>query len=236
MKILALESTAAAAGAAVLEDGRLLAESYQNIKLTHSQTLLPMVRDMLRNAQIPMEQIGCFAVAAGPGSFTGVRIGVSAVKGMAFGKHAPCVPVSTLLSMAYLFTGSHTYVCTAMDARCGQVYNALFEVNGNTVTRLTEDRAIPVTQLAAEIESMDHTWVVTGDGAELAMKTLSATGKALLAPLHLRYQHASGVAMAAQDALTRGETVTDAQLVPFYLRPPQAERELALKKRKEEQK
>ncbi len=230
MKILALESTAAAAGAAVWEDGRLLAEAYQNIRLTHSQTLLPMVRDLLRNAQIPMEQIGCFAVAAGPGSFTGVRIGVSAVKGMAFGKNAPCVPVSTLLAMAYLFTGGHTYVCTAMDARCGQVYNALFEVDGMTVTRLTEDRALPLTELAAELGASEHTWVVTGDGAELAMKTLAATGKVVLAPPHLRWQHAAGVAMAAQEALNRSETVTDAQLEPFYLRPPQAERELALKK------
>lgn len=231
MKILAVESSASAASAAVLEEGVLLAEAYQNIRLTHSQTLLPMVRDMLQNAQISMDQIGGFAVAAGPGSFTGVRIGVSAVKGMAFGKNAPCMPVSTLLGMAHLFVGQRALVCAVMDARCGQVYNALFSVEGDRITRLCEDRAIPVSELGEELRTRGGTWVLTGDGAQLCMQSLSETTDVVLAPVHLRFQRASGVAMAAQQDWQQGRFISDAQLVPFYLRPPQAEREFGKKKK-----
>lgn len=231
MKILAIESSAAAASAAVWEDGVLLAEAYQNIRLTHSQTLLPMVRDMLKNAQIAMDEIECFAVAAGPGSFTGVRIGVSAVKGMAFGKNVPCVPVSTLLAMAQLFTGQRVQVCAVMDARCGQVYNALFEVDHEKITRLCDDRALPITELGEALAADGREWVLVGDGAALCMQALAQQAHVNIAPPHMRFQRATGVAMAAQQALECGETVTDAQLVPFYLRPPQAEREFGLKKK-----
>lgn len=229
MNILAVESSAAAASAAVWADGVLRAEAYSHTKLTHSQTLMPMIMDMLRNAQIPMAEIGAFAVAAGPGSFTGVRIGVAAVKGLAFGRNLPCVPVSTLLAMAHLFIGQHVQVCAAMDARCGQVYNALFAVDGDHVTRLCEDRAIPAAALGEELRASGQPWVLVGDGAALCAHTFSAHANVLLAPPHLRFQRASGVAMAAAAQLARGESVSDAALVPFYLRPPQAERELSKK-------
>lgn len=225
MNILAVESSATAAGAAVWSDGELRAEVYNHTRLTHSQTLLPMIADMLRNAQLSIDEMDAFAVAAGPGSFTGVRIGVAAVKGLAFGKNVPCIPVSTLLGMAYLFVGQQAHICAVMDARCGQVYNALFEVNGAAVTRLCADRAIPVDALGVELAAGGHSWVLVGDGAALCAERLAGVAPVVLAPAHLRYQRASAVAMAAEQALLRGESVTDAALAPFYLRPPQAERE-----------
>ena len=143
MKILAMDSTATAASVALMEDGCLLGEFYMNVKLTHSQTLLPMAEQLLACTQVALQDIGLFAVSAGPGSFTGVRIGVSAVKGLALAQSKPCVGVSTLEAMAYNAGQLDGIACCLMDARCGQVYGALFEVGGGRVTRLTEDAALP---------------------------------------------------------------------------------------------
>ena len=171
MKILAVESSASAASAAVWEDGKLLCEAFTNVGLTHSQTLLPLVEQILSCAQISFSEIGCYAVAVGPGSFTGVRIGVSLVKGLAFSGKVPCVPVSTLEAMARLFTGQRANICCAMDAGCGQVYNALFEVNSGAVTRLCEDRAIAASQLGEELAADGRSWILTGDGATLCWES-----------------------------------------------------------------
>jgi universal bacterial protein YeaZ len=227
MKILAVESSASAASAAVWEDGKLLCESFTNIGLTHSQTLLPLVEQILSCAQIPFSEIGCYAVSVGPGSFTGVRIGVSLVKGLAFSSGTPCVPVSTLEAMAHLFTGQQVHVCCAMDARCGQVYNALFCVDGETVTRLCPDRALKAQELGEELTAEGSNWVLVGDGAELCWKLFGRENeKIALAPPHLRFQRASGVALAAQEVYNQQRTMPAAELAPVYLRPPQAEREL----------
>ena len=224
MNILAVESSATAASAAVWADGALRAESFACTRLTHSQTLLPMIADMLRSARLTLDDVDAFAVAAGPGSFTGVRIGVSAVKGLAFGRRKPCVAVSTLEAMAYLPVGG-AYVCAAMDARCGQVYNALFRVDGTVVQRLCPDRAIPVDALGAELVAGGQAWTLVGDGAMLCANRLAGVADVRLAPPTVRMQRASAVAVAAELALARGESVSDAALVPLYLRPPQAERE-----------
>lgn len=226
MNILAVESSAIAASAALWADGTLRAEAYNCTRLTHSQTLLPLIADLLRNAQQRIDQIDAFAVAAGPGSFTGVRIGVAAVKGLAMGRDKPCVPVSTLAAMAYLMTGAAEPVnlCAVMDARCGQVYNALFRVDGDRVYRLCPDRAVPVAALDAELAAGGQAWTLVGDGTELCVRQMhDATVRP--APPLLRMQRAGGVAMAAAAALARGESVPDDALVPLYLRPPQAERE-----------
>lgn len=227
MKILAVESSASAASAAVWEDGKLLCESFTNTGLTHSQTLLPLVEQILDCAQIPFSEIGCYAVSVGPGSFTGVRIGVSFIKGLAFSSRTPCVPVSTLEAMAYLFAGQRVNVCCAMDARCGQVYNALFSVEGDQVTRLCEDRAIKAQELGEELAAGGREWVLVGDGAALCWDVFGKSSeKIALAPPHLRFQRASGVALAAQVVYNQGKTVSAEELAPVYLRPPQAEREL----------
>lgn len=234
MKILAVESSASAASAAVWEDGKLLCEAFTNIGLTHSQTLLPLVEQILDCAQIPFSEIGCYAAAVGPGSFTGVRIGVSLVKGLAFSGHVPCVPVSTLEAMARLFTGQRANVCCTMDARCGQVYNALFAVDGDSVTRLCEDRAIAAARLGEELAAGGRSWILTGDGAALCWECFGKSSPQFcLAPPHLRFQRASGVALAAQEVYNQQRTLSAEELSPVYLRPPQAEREL--KKRREQQ-
>ena len=225
MNILAVESSATAASAAVWADGALRAESFACTRLTHSQTLLPMIADMLRSARLTLDDVDAFAVAAGPGSFTGVRIGVSAVKGLAFGRRKPCVAVSTLEAMAYLPVGG-AYVCAAMDARCGQVYNALFRTENGRVTRLCADRAVAMELVAEELAAMPEPKLILGDGAALLYDFLQKAGIGcrLASPLH-RQQSAAGVALAAEHLAAQGLTCSAQELQPVYLRLSQAERE-----------
>ncbi len=225
MKILAVDTSAVTASCAVTQGDRLVAVAELRSTMTHSQTILPMVEDMLKNAALTLQDIDLLAVNVGPGSFTGVRIGVAAVKGIAFTNNTPCAPVSTLHSMAYNFVGLPQVqtVCAVMDARCGQVYTALFKVDGETVTRLTEDAAISVTDLQQQLCALQKPVMLVGDGAQMCYTLMCETIPALyLAPDHLRYQTAVGVAAAAQSV---ARCSADA-LQPVYLRLPQAEREL----------
>lgn len=227
MKILAIESSAGPASCAVMEDGRLLATAGVHTGLTHSQTLIPMVDSMLKNAAIPFDDIDLLAVAAGPGSFTGVRIGVAAVKGLAFAKDTPCVGVSTLAAMARLAEGVpfDGIVCAAMDARCRQVYTALFTCGNGRLSRLTPDEALPLDELEKRLVSTKKSIFLVGDGAELCYNTFgNRISGAVLAPPHLRYQQAAGV--AAEAAAGPEQAVSAERLQPVYLRLPQAEREL----------
>ena len=227
MKILAMDSTATAASVALMEDGCLLGEFYMNVKLTHSQTLLPMAEQLLACTQVALQDIGLFAVSAGPGSFTGVRIGVSAVKGLALAQSKPCVGVSTLEAMAYNAGQLDGIACCLMDARCGQVYGALFEVGGGRVTRLTEDAALPAEEMACLCRKQKKQIFLVGDGAQMCYnKTEFKAFTPFLLEEPLRQQHASGVAKAAAAAFARGQAVTAAELLPLCLRLPQAEREL----------
>ena len=224
MLILAMESSAKAASVALLRDDTLLAQSIQNSGLTHSRTLLPMAEDLLKNAEISMREIDVFAVAQGPGSFTGVRIGVSAVKGLAWATEKPAVGVSTLEAMAWhgLAAGEGYLICCAMDARRQQVYNALFEIRDGRPERLSEDRAISVPDLIDELRRLGRTPFLVGDGAALCKSAMDAAGlSAALAPENLRLQSAWGVAMAARER----EPVSADLLQPVYLRLSQAERE-----------
>ena len=219
MLILALDSSASPASAALLEDGRILSEFYMNTKQTHSQTLMPMVESVLRLAERTLSDVDRIAVSAGPGSFTGVRIGVSCVKGMAMARNIPCAGVSTLRAMAENARGMEGIVCAVMDARCGQVYNAIFRSEGGIITRQCADRAVRLEELAQELSGMSGRIILAGDGAELAHK--STGEKYELAPYILRYQRGSGVCYAAQGK----ELIDPAALMPSYLRLPQAERE-----------
>ena len=226
MLILALESSAKAASVALVRDGRLLGQSTQISALTHSRTLLPMVDAMLRNAEIARESIDLYAVSAGPGSFTGLRIGVSALKGLAWAADKPCVGVSTLYAMAQNLAHADALLVCAMDARRSQVYNALFEAKDGRLTRLTPDRAIGLDELAAELQGDARRTLVLGDGAALAHGCLTENVVACaLAPAALRYQNAVGVALAAAEAAERGEAVSAQELAISYLRVSQAERE-----------
>lgn len=227
MKILAVDTSATAASVAVAEENKLIGEFSINTSLTHSQTLMPMIEGLLKNAGISIDDIEAVAVNAGPGSFTGVRIGVAAVKGLAFPKNLPCVSVSTLQSMAYNMLGANCIVCAVMDARCSQVYNALFRVKDCSVTRITDDRALSLSDLKLELQNINEKVVLVGDGAVLCSEYFgSELENVSLAPFNRRIQTASSVALAAFEKLKNGETVSPAEIMPVYLRLPQAQREL----------
>lgn len=227
MKIIALDTSAKAASVCLAEGNRIIGAFFINTALTHSQTLMPMTEQLCRQSGVPLAEIEAVAVNAGPGSFTGVRIGVAAAKGLAFPRSLPCVAVSTLESMAYNFLGSDCVVCALMDARCAQVYNAFFRVTGERVVRLCEDRAVSLVQLAADLQQYGEKVVLTGDGALLAYQSLSSPpGNIVLAPPNHRDQTAVSVACAAFHDIQQNRTVSPAALMPVYLRLPQAQREL----------
>ena len=226
MKIIALESSAITASVAVTEDEKLLAQSFQNSGLTHSATLMPMVADLLKNTGLTLEEMDVVAVSAGPGSFTGVRIGVAAAKGLAWPGDKPCAPCSTLESMAWQCAHLDGEICAAMDARRDQVYCARFLAENGELRRLTEDRAIGLDELAQEVRLSGQTQILVGDGAWLAQKALAARGlSSLLMPPHLLYQTAWGVARCALRLSREGALVSAAALAPSYHRLSQAERE-----------
>lgn len=225
MKILALETSAKSVSCAVVENGAPLASNYQCTGLTHSRTLLPMIDALLKNAELTLDAIDALAIAAGPGSFTGLRIGIAALKGLAWAADKPCLGVSTLEAMAENVAHLDGLIVGAMDARRSQVYNALFGAKGGALTRLTPDRAISLAELAAELSHEERPITVLGDGGALAHRALTAQGiSCTLAPAALLYQNAVGVGLAAERAYARGEAVSAQELLPVYLRPAQAER------------
>ena len=226
MLILAFETSAKAASVALTENGKLLGESYQNTGLTHSQTLMVMARDLLEQCGKNPGDVTDVAVANGPGSFTGVRIGVAAAKGFAWGAELPCWGVSTLEAMALGLGVYQGYVCPVMDARRSQVYNALFYVNQGVLTRVTEDRAIALGDLATELEALDGPIFLVGDGSALTHRTLAQQIPALVMPPEQRmHQRACGVGLGAYAMMDRGESSDSNALSPNYLRLSQAERE-----------
>ena len=226
MRILAFETSAKAVSVALLEDEILLGESYQNTGMTHSQTLMVMAEDLLRQCGKTVSDLDAVAVAAGPGSFTGVRIGVATAKGLAWGAELPCVGVSTLEAMAESLAVYSGFVCPVMDARRSQVYNALFSAEKGQLSRIAPERAIALAELEEELASLDGPIFLVGDGSRLTYKTLSQEiPNLVLPPEHKMHQRAVGVALAAARKLAAGETCDGAALTPNYLRLSQAERE-----------
>ena len=222
MLILAFESSAKPASAALVKDGQLLSQYMQCSALTHSRTLLPMAEDMLKNAELSLSDVDLIAVAHGPGSFTGIRIGVATVKGLAWAAEKPCVGVSTLEAMAWHGLAAGGYICPVMDARRSQVYNALFKIENGRPVRMTEDRPIALDELSKEVTALNAPVFLVGDGAALCFEYFTAHGvPCVMAPDNLRWQDAWGVAMAAADK-TPGNAD---ELLPVYLRLSQAERE-----------
>ena len=228
MTILAFETSAKAASAALCREGVLLGETYQNTGLTHSQTLLSMAESLMASCGVTPADIDAVGVAAGPGSFTGVRIGVAAAKGFAWGREIPCYGVSTLEAMALSLGAYQGYICPCMDARRSQVYNALFYVNQGQLERVTDDRAISLSELGEELKSLREPIFLVGDGSNLCYNTLLESVPGLvLPPEHRMHQRASGVALAAQKQAEAGEAGDAGALTPNYLRLSQAERERA---------
>ena len=225
MLILAFETSAKAASVALMEGEKLLGESYQNTGLTHSQTLMVMTEDLLKQCNKTVQDVTAVAVAEGPGSFTGVRIGVAAAKGFAWGREIPCYGISTLEAMAESLGIYEGYVCPVMDARRSQVYNALFYVNNGVVERRKEDRAISLADLGAELAALNAPIFLVGDGSDLTHRTLKEQVNVILPPEHRKHQRATGVAILAAREAAAGEAPSGGALTPNYLRLSQAERE-----------
>ncbi len=226
MKILALESSAVACSVCLTEDELLLAQSYENSGLTHSKTLLPMAEELLKNCGVTLREVDVIAVAAGPGSFTGLRIGVSAAKGLGWALDKPCAKVSTLEAMAWNLAFFPGELCCAMDARRNQVYNARFRSDGEIPARLCPDRAISLEELGAELKSGGQEQILVGDGAQLCYNQFIEMGLPVrLTPPNLRHQSAWGVARVALEQARNGMLITAEELVPDYHRLSQAERE-----------
>ena len=223
MLLLAFETSAKAASVALFEGEKLLGEQYQNTGLTHSQTLLLMAESLLSQCGKTPQEVQAVAVANGPGSFTGVRIGVAAAKGFAWGGEIPIYGVSTLEAMARGLGIWEGYVCPVMDARRAQVYNALFYVNQGAFTRVTPDRAIALSELETELKTLEKPIFLVGDGSNLCYNTLSQTvPKLVLPPESKLHQRAVGVGLAA---LQQKAPDAPEALAPEYLRLSQAERE-----------
>jgi len=252
MRILAFESSAKAASVALLTDGVLTAERYQNDAQTHSRTLMKMAKDLLDDCGLSPAELDYVAWANGPGSFTGIRIGAAAAKGLCWGAELPCLPVSTLEAMAWNAADLDGVICCCMDARRSQVYNALFRVERGQLVRLHPDRALSLEELAADLQGFSEPVYLVGDGAALtwgflldAVARAKTDGQALLVPMdadeqdtqttacnpykllseHHRQQRASGVALAAYAAAQNGVQADPGTVTPNYLRLSQAERE-----------
>lgn len=235
MKILALESSATACSVALCEDERLIAQTFQNSGLTHSRTLMPMADSLLTQCGHSLDQVDVIAVAAGPGSFTGLRIGVATAKGLAWAGEKPCAPCSTLESMAWQLAHVDGIIIAAMDARRAQVYNAVFRARNGVLERLSTDRAIGLAELEEEVKKYEENKILVGDGAQLCYNEWQERISGLsLAPVHLRAQTAWGVARAALELARADKLVPGEQLVPVYHRLSQAERERLAKEQNKE--
>ena len=228
MKILSIDSSSVTASVAITENGKILSEKFINNGLTHSQTLMPMVEEVINERKISVKDIDLFAVTNGPGSFTGVRIGISCVKGMADALSKKCVVVSTLEAIAEPLKNQDVIACAVMDARCNQVYTAIF----NQGNRLCEDKAVLIDELGEELKQYDKKVVFIGDGSVLCYEKLCENiQNCEVADENIRYVHGSSVGFIAEEKIKNGEEpINSANLVPFYLRLPQAERELNNKK------
>ena len=224
MKILAFDSTSLTASVAVCEDDRLLGEITLNNGNTHSETLLPMAESLFRMLSITAADIDLFASSAGPGSFTGVRIGAATVKGLAFGRNKPCVGVSTLEALAYNLRGYKGIICPVMNARRSQVYTAIFESDGKEIKRICEDMAISAVELDEKLSELGSPVYLVGDGIDVALSNFQKTA-VCDTPEESKYQSGYSVAQVALKEYKEGRSVSDRELVATYLRLSQAERE-----------
>ena len=225
MKILGIDSSAKSASAAITDADKILGCFYTNTGLTHSQTLMPMIESLLKYSNTSLDDIDLIAVNKGPGSFTGVRIGVAAAKGLADVKNIPVCGTSTLESMAYNLVDTDCIACCVMDARCNQVYNAIFDITDGKITRLTPDNADSIENVTEELKKYKKIKFFVGDGVEICYNKLNGDSDIRIAAPSDRFQSAVGVCFCAMNA-SRDQYIDSALLVPEYLRLPQAEREL----------
>ena len=234
MLMLSLSTSGPIASAAVIKDGQVLSREVGGHGRTHSETIMPLCEKALQTAGYTPADMDAFGVDAGPGSFTGVRIGISAAKGLAAARNLPCAGVSTLLSLAFNYRDTDCIVCAVMDARCSQVYNAIFEISGGKITRLCEDRAVLCEELAENLKKVSQNGekrvIIVGDGTEVFFPFAENIPGVCKSAPERRYQNAVSASLAAEDIFKNNLSVTPDKLLPVYLRLPQAERELKKKK------
>ena len=233
MKILAIDTSSLVCSAAVSDDGALLGEYTLINGLTHSQKLMPLVDSLLKALSLSIKDIDAFAVTNGPGSFTGLRIGIAAIKGFAFAEKKPVIAVSTLEAMARNVQFTDCLICPLMDARAGQVYNAVYKKSGLSLKTVTPPRAVKIDTVINEMKALKNKKVLfLGDGVKPNLEKLSELGKAaVFAGFNNNSQRASSVALAAYEKALRGETVSAGTLNAEYLRKSQAEREKEAKEK-----
>ena len=229
MRILAIDTSGRLASCSLYEDGREVASCTRDSQMDHSRTILPLCEEMVRAQGLTFKDIDAYAAAVGPGSFTGIRIGVAAAKGLSWGGELPLCGVSTLEAMALGLGAYEGIVCPVMDARRSQVYNALFRAEGGKLTRIAPDRAISLEELGKELSALPGPVFLVGDGSYVTHKALPGT---VLPPEHRLHQRAAGVALAAEEKIASGESCDGAALTPNYLRLSQAERERLEKQKK----
>ncbi len=226
MKILAIDSSGLTASVAIAEDDNLLAEYTVNNKKTHSQTLLPMLDEIVKATDTELEAIDVIAVAKGPGSFTGLRIGAATVKGLSLALDKPVVPVSTLEGLAYNLWGSRDMICPIMDARRNQVYTGIYRFEKKQLVTLLPDMPLDINELIDIILDKKQNVIFVGDGIQVYSENiLQRLPNAMFAPIHLNKQHAGSVAFAGMQRFFKGEQINGDDFAPEYLRMSQAERE-----------
>ena len=237
MTVLGIDTSAVSCGAAVAKDGKIISDSYVNVGLTHSRTLMTVIDSALKNAALTLNDIDILAVAAGPGSFTGIRIGVAAIKGMAFEKNIPVYGVSTLHALAAGVMRKNCVICPVMDARCSQVYTSLFEFDGENTNRITDDAPLKLDELEEILSKQQKTIVFVGDGIPVVKKYFAEKDiNAEYFSSVYSYQHGSGVALLASMLYNNGvRPISADDLFPIYLRLSQAERERNQKQKGETQ-
>jgi len=232
MKLLAIESSGLVASIAVLADDKLIGEFTTNLKKTHSQTLLPMLDDVIQMLGISLEEIDAIAVSGGPGSFTGLRIGSATAKGLGLALHKPLIQIPTVDAIAYNLFATEKLICPLMDARRNQVYTGLYTFEGNRFKVLKEQLAISIEEIIEEINQLNLSVIFLGDGVPVYREFIESHIKTefYFAPPHLGYQRAGAIASLGADYYKKGRLQSAKEHKPEYLRLSQAERELALKK------
>ena len=227
MKILALDSSGLTASVAVIEDENLMGEYTMNYKKTHSQTLLPMLDELAKMIELDLQSIDAIAVAGGPGSFTGLRIGSATAKGLGLALDKPIVHVPTVDGLAYNLWGHKDFVCPLMDARRNQTYTGLYRFDGNQMEIIKPQCAVGIDEIIAEVNKLGQAVVFLGDGVAVfeAYIRENCTVPYTFAPAHVNKQRAGAVAALGEIYYTEGKTETAEEHKPDYLRLSQAERE-----------
>lgn len=228
MRVLAIDSSSTVASVAIVEEEKIIGEYTINNKITHSQTLLPMIDDMFKVSEIELESIDAIAITSGPGSFTGLRIGSATAKGLGQALDKPLVEVPTLEAMAYNFFETDKIVCPIMDARRNQTYTAAYKVNGEALDEIMAGCAISIEELVNKLNEFNDDVIFVGDGIPVFKEYIEQNLKlkAVFAPAHLNRQRAGSVGALALKYLSEGKTVTAAEFKPDYYRKSQAEREM----------